>query len=86
MNKVTVEVLEDITIALGVAISIDQIKTVLGIILLTVQILLILYKGIKLIVNKVKNKDVEGAITTAQDTIEKINEEIKKHGDRQDTK
>ena len=86
MNKVTVEVLEDVTIALGVAISIDQIKTVLGIVLLVVQILLILYKGVKLVVSKIKNKDIEGALHDANDTIEKINEEINKHGDGQDTK
>ena len=86
MNKTTVEVIEDVTIALGVAISIDQIKTVLGIVLLTLEIIWILYKGIKVIVKKVRNKDYEGAIKDAKETIEEINSEVKKYGDRQDTK
>ena len=86
MNKTTVEVIEDVTIALGVAISIDQIKTVLGIVLLTLEIIWILYKGIKVIVKKVRNKDYEGAIKNAKETIEEINSEVKKYGDRQDTK
>ena len=82
MSKIKWEVIEDATIMLGLAISIDQIKTVLGIILLTFQIGLILYKGVKLVITKVKNKDYAGAIKDAEDTVKKVDEEIKKYEDR----
>ena len=84
--NVKLEVIEDTFIVLGVAISIDQIKTTLGIILLVLQIALILYKGIKLLVKHIKEKDVQGAIKVIDDTAQQLDNVINKDGDKQDTK
>lgn len=84
MNKL--EIVEDAFIVMGVALSVDQIKTILGVILLVLQICLILYKSIKAIINKVKNKDIDGAVKEVQDATEKIEDVIDKHGDREDKK
>ena len=78
MNKL--EILEDTFIVLGVALSIDQIKTILGIVLLVFQIAIILYKVIKIIVAKVKNKDIDGAIEVAESGIKQIEDVISKDG------
>ena len=74
--KNPLEIIEDSLIVLGVVISIEQIKTILGIILLCVQIGLILYKGLKIIIKKVKNK--EDISEDVEDLIDKINVEIDK--------
>lgn len=84
--KNAIEITEDVLIVMGVTISLDNIESLLGIIILGFQIALILFKGGRLIYNKVKNKDYTGAIDTAKDTAEKINEVVKKNGDRKDTK
>ena len=63
---------------LGITISIEQIETILGIIILCVQIALILYKGIFAIVKKVKNKDYSGIkedIETMKDELEEVQKE-----------
>lgn len=86
MKNTVLEVTEDALIVMGVAMSIDQIKTILGIVLLCIQIGLIIFKSAKVIYNKVKNKDYDGAIKTATDTVDKINEEIKKNANRDNTK
>ena len=80
MHDIKMEIAEDSLIVMGVAISIDQIKTVLGIILLSVQILLIIYKGVKIVYHKIKNKDYKGVIDTVEETTKKIEEEINKNG------
>lgn len=83
------EVIEDALIVFGVALSIDQIKTILGIILLVIQIGLILYKGIKLLISHIKKKDYKEAIKTideisreVQNAIDKMDED----GERKNTK
>ena len=86
MKKIQIEVMEDVGIALGIALSIDQIKTILGIVLLVLEITWLLYKAVKVIVVKIKNKDYKGAIEDAKKTVEEVNKEIKKYGDRKDTK
>ena len=83
------EVVEDALIVFGVALSIDQIKTILGIILLVIQIGLILYKGIKLLIGHIKKKNYKEAIKTideisreVQNAIDKMDED----GERKNTK
>ena len=83
------EVIEDALIVFGVALSIDQIKTILGIILLVIQIGLILYKGIKLLIGHIKNKNYKDAIKTIDDMTKEIQDAIDKtdkDGKRKDSK
>ena len=53
---------ENALIILGSVVGIANIETVLGIILLVVQICLLIFKGILLIRDKLKKNDVKGAI------------------------
>lgn len=53
---------ENALIILGSVVGIANIETVLGIILLVVQISLLIFKGILLIRDKLKKNDVKGAI------------------------
>lgn len=74
-------VFEDGCIILNTAIGLSQIESLLGIIILSFQIILILVKGIKLIINHIKNKDIDKAIEETENLVEKLNEkkdEIKK--------
>ena len=72
------EVIEDVFIVCGVALSIDQIKTILGIVLLVIQIGLILYKGIKLIIGHVKKKNYNEAISTIEEMTKEVQDVIDK--------
>ena len=72
------EVVEDALIVFGVALSIDQIKTILGIILLCIQIGLILYKGIKLLIGHIKNKNYKQAVKDVEDMTRDIQNVIDK--------
>lgn len=83
------EVIEDGLIVFGVALSIDQIKTILGIILLSIQIGLILYKGIKLIISHAKKKEYDEVIKTIDDMTRDVKDAIDKtdeDGKRKDSK
>lgn len=80
-KRIEFEVVEDSLIVFGVALSIDQIKTILGIVLLVIQISLILYKGIKLAINHIKNKDYNNAIKSIDEMTEKIQDAIDKTED-----
>ena len=53
---------ENALIILGGVVGIANIETVLGIILLVVQICLLIFKGILLIRDKLKKGDTKGAI------------------------
>ena len=53
---------ENALIILGSVVGIANIETVLGIILLVVQICLLIFKGILLIRDKLKKGDTKGAI------------------------
>ena len=66
-NKV--EIFEDALIIGGISISISMIHEILGIIILSFQVLLILYKGIRLIIQRLKNKDYNGAEKEIEQTI-----------------
>lgn len=71
--------LEDIFIALGIAISIDQIKTILGIVLLCVEIIWIFIKCGVSIYKKIKQKrysEIESDITELTDEINKVTDKL----------
>ena len=91
LNNV-INITEDVLIVGGVAVGVAQIETILGIVLLSVQLLIILYKGISLIIKHVKNKDYNSAVEQAKDTIDKIEETIdnsnviKNNGEKQNSK
>ena len=79
MKLNAIEGVEDVCIVLGVAISLDQIETIFGIVLLSIQIGLILWKGINLIYKHIKNKDYKQAIEQAQKTANDIKDVVDKH-------
>ena len=64
---------ENALIILGSVVGIANIETVLGIILLVVQICLLIFKGILLIRDKLKKGDTKGAIKE----INNLNEDLK---------
>ena len=65
--------IENALIILGSVVGIANIETLLGIILLVVQIGLLIFKGILLIRDKLKKNDVKGAIKE----IKNLNEDLK---------
>ena len=62
------EIFEDALIVFGVALSVDMIKSILGIILLVIQICLILYKGIRLAYKHAKDKNYQEVIKAIDDS------------------
>lgn len=75
MKHNVLNILEDVTIAGGVAISLSMLQTILGIIILSVQIILILYKGIRKIIELVKNKkydEIDDALEETKDQLEDL--------------
>ena len=73
-------VAEDVLIVGGVAISLPQLETIFGIVLLSIQIILILVKGAIKIYNHVKNKKLEDAIKDVEDTQKEIEDLTNKKG------
>lgn len=76
----SVNKLENITICIGSVIGLSQIETVLGIVIMSFQLVLILYKFIHRLIENVKKKDFEGIETDLETTIEEL-EKLKKDGD-----
>ena len=75
-------ILEDASIVGGISLSLTMIQTILGIIILSVQIVLILIKaGIK-IYNSIKN----GKIDEAVDTLEETQDQLEDLKDKEDGK
>ena len=72
MNGKILDVVENGLIVLGVSISLPQLETILGIIILSVKILLILIKGGMKIYQAIKNKQLEKAISEVEATREEI--------------
>lgn len=75
MKHNVLNILEDVTIAGGVAIGISTIETILGIIILSVQILIILYKAIMKIIELVKKKkydEIDDALEETKDQLEDL--------------
>ena len=78
----TLNLVEDglIVLGIGVTISLEQIYTIFGIVLLSIQIALIVAKGIIKVVEHIKKGKVEEAvkdIEEAQSDIEKITDKKK---------
>ena len=67
---------EDVLIALGigVTISLEQVYTIFGIILLSIQIILIVTKGVIKLVDHIKKGKVEEAIKDIEDTQKEIDD------------
>lgn len=75
MKHNVLNILEDVTIVGGVAVSLSMLQTILGIIILSVQIVLILYKGIRKIIDLVKKKkydEVDDALDEVKDQLEDL--------------
>ena len=70
--KTITKVVEDISIAVGVVLGVQQIETILGIVLLIFQIGLILFKVIRSLIEHIKKKDLDGIEQDLQDGIEQI--------------
>ena len=75
------EIFEDALIVFWVALSVDMIKSILGIILLVIQICLILYKGIRLAYKHAKDKNYQEVIKAIDDMTKDIQEQIDKTGE-----
>ena len=70
-----INVLEDVLIAGGVAISLPMIESILGIIILSVQVCLILWKAGKKIYEAIKKKkydEIENTLKETQDQLEDL--------------
>ena len=67
---------EDVLIALGigVTISLEQVYTLFGIILLSIQIILIIAKGVIKLVEHIKKGKVDEAIKDIEDTQKEIDD------------
>ena len=72
-----VNVLEDVLIAGGIGVSLPMIETILGIIILSVQVILILWKLGKKIYEAIKKKkydEIENTLQETQDQLEDLKE------------
>lgn len=71
---------EDILIALGigVTISLEQVYTIFGIILLSIQIVLIIAKGVIKLVDHIKKGKVEEAVKDIEETQKELDDVTKK--------
>ena len=69
-NKINI--FEDVLIIGGISISITMIQSILGIIILSFQIALILYKSIRNLVKLIKGKEYDKIEETLKDTTEQL--------------
>ena len=70
-------VLEDVLIIGGFTISLQMIHTILGIIILSAQVILVITKGVLKIVNAFKNnkpKEIEDAINETKGELDNLKE------------
>lgn len=84
MKSNVLDVVEDVTIVLGVSISLSNLYTILGIILLAFQIGLIIYKVVRAIIKHYKAKqfgeianDIESGMNDIKDVIDKHGKQTK---------
>lgn len=71
-----INVLEDVLIVGGVTISLSMIQTILGIIILSAQVILIITKAVIKIYQLVKKKkydEIENALDDAKDQLDDLN-------------
>lgn len=78
-----INVLEDVLIIGGISVSVTMIQSILGIIILSFQIILILFKAGKKIYDLIKAKkydEIENTLQETQDQLEDLkNKEDGKH-------
>lgn len=70
-------VLDDVLIIGGVTISLSMIQTILGIVILSAQVVLIIIKGVLKIRSAIKNKntkEIEDAINETKGELENLKE------------
>lgn len=84
LNKLNV--IEDVTICAGVSFGITQIETILGIVILSIQILLIVGKGAYKVYQYWKNKQIEKIPETVNNTVDELNDLKDDYGNRNNTK
>lgn len=77
-----INVLEDVLIIGGVTISVTMIQSILGIIILSFQIILILIKGGKKFYDLIKNKKFD----EVEDALEETKGELENLKDKEDGK
>lgn len=81
MKHINTNVLEDCLIASGITISLIDIQTILGILVLSFQVVLILIKTGKRIYNAIKNKnigEIESAINDGKEQLEDLSNHVSK--------
>lgn len=76
-----INIIEDVLIIGGVALSLTNIYTIMGIVLLAFQIGLIIAKVIIKVVQKVKEGKLEDAVKDIEDAQKEINDVTEKHKD-----
>lgn len=84
LERITMDRIENYLIGANTLIGLANIYDILGIIILSVQILLILVKAGRKIYQKILNKDFDEAVQEAEDTLDKLEEikdNIKKDGE-----
>lgn len=69
-NKINI--FEDVLIIGGISISISMIQSILGIIILSFQIALILYKGVRNLMKLIKKKEYDKIEESLKDTTEQL--------------
>lgn len=69
-----IKTLDNIMNAIGLTFGLANIQSILGIIILCLNITCIIFKAICIIYNKIKNKDINGAIEEVNKTIDKLQE------------
>lgn len=70
-------VLEDVLIIGGFTISLSMIQTILGIIILSAQVILVITKGVLKLVSAIKNKkpkEIEDAINETKGELDNLKE------------
>lgn len=78
-----INILEDVLIIGGISISISMIQSILGIIILSVQIILIIVKGVMKIYNAIKNKNMDEIDNIMKETSEDLEKLSGKDKDEQ---
>jgi len=73
MNTKVSNAVDSVLIVMGATIGFQDIESILGIILLCVDLVWIVVKGVLLVYSKLKKKDIDGAINDVNSTINSIN-------------
>lgn len=68
-----IDKLENVLIVLGGVFGLANIKEVMGIVLLSMQIIIILVKGVMKIINAIKLKNINEAIAEAEKLQDELN-------------